>query len=94
MKVTIDTKEDSVEDIKKVIHILTHLIERKCGTINLTSNVSSETNEKTSAGFMNMFGDDSKEKEIPDSAPGFSNLLNLAEKKEEGKEEKPKVQLF
>jgi len=93
MKITIDTKEDSKEDIKKVMQILSHF----SGNENIATNFS-ETNESNNSGFMNMFGDESTatdNKEIPDTPPDFSSFMNLVNKKEDdNKEEKAKVQFF
>ncbi len=93
MKITIDTKEDSHEDIQKVMQILSHFTNK-----NPISNYSLEsqaTNESSNEGFMNMFGDSSEEKkEIPDTPPDFSNFLNLANKDEDKKEDKPRLQFF
>jgi hypothetical protein len=86
MKITIDTKEDTHDDIKKVLHVLTNIIERK------DDSVLTETNEEKPAGFMNMFGDQPKE-EKTDTAPDFNSFLNLVDKKDEEKEE-PKLQFF
>ena len=101
MKITIDTQHDNHEDIKKVLHILSHVIEKKDSTFvssNYQSNEPGTNNEAGSAGFMNMFGDSSneKKKEISDTAPDFTNFLNLANKEEEEdkKEDKPKLQYF
>jgi len=90
MKITIDTKEDSHEDIQKVMQILSHFT----GKIPVTN--YSERSESSNTGFMNMFGDSPQEenKEIQDTAPNFSNFLNLTNKEEEKKEEKPRLQFF
>ena len=85
MRITIDTKEDSYEDIKKVMHVLNHLIENK-GTSPIMENKESVD----TTNMMNMFGSSPVE-EKPDTAPNFDALLNLG-KKEEDKE--PKVELF
>ena len=98
MKITIDTKEDSHEDIQKVMQILSHFTNKS----NITSNYypeKQETNESSNEGFMSMFGDSSQEekKEIPNTPPDFSNFLNLAQKQEEEKEKKedrPRLQFF
>ena len=83
MRITIDTKEDSYEDIKKVLHVLNHLIENKSPIIENKEPVDT-TN------MMDMFGSAPQE----DKAPDFSSFLNLAEKKEEEKKDFPKVELF
>lgn len=67
MKLTIDTKEDSVEDIRKVMHLLSEILARKGG------GAVAETVDTTN--LMSMF-DSSKEgsttiaaKEIPPEKP-------------------------
>ena len=64
MKVTIDTKEDSMDDIKKVVHLLTHILERKGESVNLESNTPVDTTN-----MMSMFSDEPVEpkKDIPDN---------------------------
>lgn len=67
MKITIDTKEDSHEDIKKVIKMLQHLV----GEPSYTNqpNIFDEsptTPSESSNAFVSMFGDTTKEpKEEP-----------------------------
>ncbi|MEW5896403.1 MAG: hypothetical protein AB1668_01815 [Nanoarchaeota archaeon] len=88
MKVTIDTKEDSYEDIKKIMHLLTSIIERKEDT---PANTSADT-----TAMMNMFSDPTTNKidAAPDKAPDFSSFLNLTKKKEEQKREMPRIEYF
>ena len=52
MKITIDTKEDSHSEIKKVINLLTHLL-GEGGSEVLSSD---ETSEESASAFTNMFG--------------------------------------
>ena len=99
MKITIDTKEDSHEEIQKVMQILSHFTNKT--PISNYSSGSLETNGSSNEGFMSMFGDSSQEEssqqdtETPDTPPDFSNFLNLAQKQEEEKkEEKPRLQFF
>ena len=88
MRITIDTKEDSYEDIKKVLHVLNHLIENK-GTSPIMENKESVD----TTNMMNMFSSETPTAPDPGTAPDFSSFLNLAEKKEE-KKDLPKVELF
>ena len=81
MKITIDTKEDSFEDIKKVLNILTSILERK--------DLSAPPVDTTD--LMTMFSNSDQPKE--DKAPDFSSFLNLANKKEE-KKDIPKIEFF
>ena len=100
MKITIDTQHDTHEDIKKVLHILSNILEKKDFIVPSSTyqeNISTTNNETSPTGFMNMFGDSSTEekKEIPDTAPDFSSFLDIANKKEDDqKEEKPRLQFF
>lgn len=95
MKITIDTQTDTYEDIKKVLHILTGIIEKK--DLGVQSNFSSSSSycsnnainsaNSNTASMMNMF-DDEPAKEIPDTPPNFNSFLNLVDqKKEEPKRE-------
>lgn len=61
MKITIDTKDDSHEDIKKVIRMLQHLVgeENQSNQSNLFSDRSSLSNDSEISAFGAMFGDDS-----------------------------------
>ncbi len=89
MKVTIDTKEDKIEDIHKVLQILTHILQNK--TLSDPSNSSSTSTDTSN--MMSMFGDDSNQ---PDKAPDFSSFLNLTKnvKPEEKREATPKIEYF
>ena len=86
MRITIDTKEDSHEDIKKVLHILNHILDNK-GSGSLMEN--KETVDTTN--MMTMFGNTSSE-EKPDTAPDFNALLKLGKEKE--KNDEPKLEFF
>ena len=111
MKITIDTKHDTHEDIRKVLHILTHILENKesnaklDSNFNINSNINSNpvTTEDKPAGFMNMFGDsststpsDEPNQTEQETAPDFSNFMNLMNKKEDDGEnkEEPKLEFF
>ena len=72
MKITIDTKEDSHEDIRKVMEILGHFTGRRDGNVSnhSTPNAAPEDN----SGFMNMFGDSSAPAEsVPTAQSGYSS---------------------
>jgi len=73
MKVTIDTKEDEFEDIKKVLGILTHILESKKQENKVI--VPTDTTD-----MMEMFNSESKEDvvEKPEKAPDFSSFIKLA----------------
>ncbi len=91
MKVTIDTKEDKIEDIHKVLNILTHILQNK----DLSSS-SSPSSTDTST-MMSMFGDDSPQSQ-PDKAPDFSSFLSLTKNSSSTpaskREEQPKIEYF
>tara|TARA_Y100000310_G_C20544702_1_gene745047 strand:- start:436 stop:714 length:279 start_codon:yes stop_codon:yes gene_type:complete len=92
MRITIDTKEDSYDDIKKVLHVLNHLIENKSTPIS-SNYEPKETVDTTN--MMNMFGSTTEKAPDEATAPDFSSFLNLAEKKEEEKKDDlPQVELF
>jgi hypothetical protein len=101
MKLTIDTKHDTHDDIRKVLHILTHILENKNPGLSSETNLTSETSSSStseladSSNLMSMFGDNSstENKETPDKAPDFSSFMNLVDKKDED-QEKPKLQFF
>ncbi len=93
MKVTIDTKEDKIEDIHKVLNILTHILQNKD-----LSSLSSQSSADTS-NMMSMFGDDSPSTQ-PDKAPDFSSFLSLTKNSSSTstpaskREEQPKIEYF
>ena len=76
MKITIDTQTDTYDDIKKVLHIFTNIIEQK------SASPVASTSSVDTASMMNMFSDDSvpnssSSKEVADTPPDFSAFLNL-----------------
>ncbi len=95
MKLTIDTQHDTYEDIQKVLHILTGLIQHKEKQEAAASN--SPTADTTD--LMSMFSGSASlapaEKTDTSAPPDFSSFLNLT-KKEEKKENIsiPKIEFF
>ncbi len=77
MRITLDTKEDTFEDIQKVLHILTGILEKKGSTIS-----SAPQNIDTSS-MMNMLSETPTTTPPVDKAPDFSSFLNLTKKTEE-----------
>ncbi len=78
MKITIDTQTDTYDDIKKVLHILTNIIEQKSASPVASTAASSVD----TSSMMNMFSDDHTSnpplsKEVADTPPDFSAFLNL-----------------
>ena len=91
MKLTIDTQTDTFEDIKKVMHILSGIIERKeLGVVS--SNYVPESKPADTANLMSMFNDTPSASSVPDTPPDFSSFLNLTKKPEERK--MPRVEVF
>jgi len=92
MKVTIDTKEDSHEDIRKVLHILTNILEKK----DFKDSKPEEAADTTS--MMSMFDTPAKESsaQTAGTPPDFSSFLNLqnSARKNEDKDEMPRIEYF
>jgi hypothetical protein len=110
MKITIDTKHDTHEDIRKVLHILTHILENK-GTIATnttleTSNNTEPVKEVNSSNMMSMFANPSPNTEtetttatepVQDIAPNFNSFLNLVDKDQNEEDEnqpEQKIEFF
>ena len=94
MKITIDTQVDTHEDIKKVLHILTSILDQK-GEPSYLNTTPAETVDTTN--LMSMFGDTSAapQKEIPDTAPDFTSFLNLTRnQRKDDENNQPKVEFF
>jgi hypothetical protein len=94
MKITIDTKEDSHEDIQKVMQILRHVVQNNNSKEIVAPIQSVEPVDTTN--MMNMFEAEvnkqmeSDQKQInepimqeQESAPDFTSLLKLSEEKKE-----------
>jgi hypothetical protein len=106
MKITIDTKEDSHDDIKKVMQILTHMVGHKDESSVMTFNEPSTSDdslepkkELDTTNMMSMFGSEKSEeevKEIADTAPDFTSLMDLTRGSEEKKEndDEAKIEFF
>ncbi|MBI2146799.1 hypothetical protein HYU22_05675 [Candidatus Woesearchaeota archaeon] len=92
MKLTIDTQHDSYEDIKKVLHILTAIIEHKDSSAPAESGDQAVGQAVDTTNLMDMFSTPT-EKPTADNPPSFSSFLNLT-KKEEKKEPIPKIEFF
>jgi hypothetical protein len=95
MKVTIDTKEDSHDDIKKILHILTNILENK-------NEIPAPVEDTTS--MMSMFSAPVQEispkvagepqpVEQKETPPDFSSFINLSKRDEEPKDE-TRIQYF
>ena len=96
MKITIDTKEDTHEDIRKVISLLSNLIGNGGGEVFSNQNASAPAD---STNLMSMFGDAPATAATPissnDSAPNFGSFLNLIDQKNGvPKKEEPKIEFY
>lgn len=96
MKLTIDTKEDSHEDIYKILQILTNILNKKeLSEHNPGYNQSSNSVDTT--GMMSMFDNSYGKKEIPNTPPDFPVLMKLTREAQETKRTgtiKPRVEIF
>jgi hypothetical protein len=91
MKITIDTKEDSHEEIRKVIGMLQKLVgEAQTNGGLFSGSPSSEPSPASSGGFMNMFGDNSSPSEPSSEPPADSSTL-LQDNSEEEQDEPPEI---
>lgn len=57
MKISIDTKEDSQEEIKRVITLLNHLIGENMAVEMATPEQANESAQQAEQGFFNLFND-------------------------------------
>ena len=80
MKITIDTKEDSVEELQRVIELLSALIKSRQGDRMRTSEVSSNVGDAFGA----IFGS---------SSSSSGSLNSLDGKQGDESEDKPTVQI-
>jgi hypothetical protein len=94
MKITIDTKEDSHEEIRKVIGMLQKMVGDAQSNGGLFSDSpsepSSEPSPVSSNAFMNMFGDNSSPSEPSSEPPADSSTL-LQDNSEEEPDEPPEI---
>ncbi len=80
MKLTVDTKEDNFEDIRKILQILTSILDKKDSALPSTA---ADTTD-----LMGMFSDDQKGTiETKGTPPDFSSFLNLGSQKKENKDD-------
>ena len=104
MKVTIDTKEDSYDDLKKVLHLIADILQKKgetgMGNVSGFSSSQQTTSTTDTSNLMSLFDDpisatgtSAGQSMGKDIAPDFSSFLNLA-KLPEKKEAMPRVEIF
>lgn len=80
MKITIDTKEDSHEDIRKVLQMLASLVKAE----------DQKTEAVDTSNLLSMFDQPAKE----DKAPDFSSFLSLTQQKPQKKDEAVQLEFF
>jgi|SRR3989344_1582470 len=97
MKLTIDTQVDTHEDIRKILHILTSILEKKDSSLVTGSVLGSALSGSDTTSLMSMFSEDAPKGtvETKGAAPDFSSFLNLAAQKTEKKNlDNPKIELY
>ena len=87
MKLTIDTQVDTHEDIRKILQILTSILEKKD---------SSPPAAADTTNLMSMFSEDSQKGtiETKGSAPDFSSFINLTSPKKENNDDDSKIEYY
>jgi len=81
MKLTIDTQVDTHEDIRKVLQILTSILDKK-------DPLASSAASADTTNLMSMFDDSQKGTlETNGNPPDFSSFLNLTSSKKEDKDD-------
>lgn len=87
MKISIDTKDESREDIRKLIRLLQHIVDGTEHSENLGGSSSS--------GYVNIFGDDPKPSgpQTPSepAAPGIFSIFDNPPKSEDSEETEPET---
>lgn len=78
MKITIDTKEDSPEEIRNIIKMLSSLVGEKEPTGSQNDLFSQDSSPQDSTGFVDMFGNSNLEaKENPETETKPKEELDL-----------------
>ena len=91
MKLTIDTQVDTHEDIRKVLQILTSILEKKDPSFSSSSSGSATD----TTNLMNMFADDQNGTlETKGNPPDFSSFLNLTCQKKENKDDEAQIEYY
>ncbi len=102
MKLTIDTQVDTHEDIKKVLFILTNILEKNnnlnSNSGGLGSSFGNSNQTADTAALMSMFGEDSSSAneapaKDPNAPPELTSFFNAISEKEQKKNE-PKIEFF
>ncbi len=95
MKLTIDTQVDTYEDIRKILHILTSILEKKDSDLT----TSSSTASADTTNLMSMFSDTPASKgsgtvETSGNPPDFSSFLSLTQKKEQKDNDEGQIEYY
>lgn len=85
MKLSIDTKEDSFEDIRKILQILTSILEKKDDSDSPSAAATDTTD------LMSMFDGQKGTVETKGSPPDFSSFLNLSSQKKDDDKDSDKA---
>jgi len=95
MRITIDTKHDSHNDIIKVMEILRYFMESDENTkVVDTTNLMGMFSDNTLSNNNSEIKTETKNK-IPDTPPDFTSFLNLAQqKKDNKKDDGSKIEFF
>ncbi len=80
MKITIDTQHDTMDDIQKIVHILTNILERK--------EIDSPSAPVDTAPLMGMFADE------PGSTQTAAPLPSSASTRERISLEEPRIEVY
>lgn len=96
MKITIDTQTDTYDDIKKVLHILTNILEQKglSGNNGLGNNFEN-SGETNGANLMSMFDAPTNPAgEKPNTPPNFGSFINLVDNGKRENRNLPGIQVY
>ena len=87
MKISIDTREDSHEEIKKVIKMLQNLVGDSQEILTNDPNVSGSASTDTQNAFANILGDVSNAPQEPSASSETTNETETAEENSESTED-------
>ena len=85
MKLTIDTQVDTHEDIRKILHILTSILEKKDSSLSPTADTTN---------LMSMFGDQKGTVETKGIPPDFIAFLILSSLKKVNKDDEAGIEFY
>ncbi len=99
MKITIDTKEDSKSEIKKVISLLQNMLDEPVSNVNIFED-KIETKTETKEGVFNMFSNKNESEAsettttVDSTADDLLKETNMIEEKEEIKKSNTEVETY